>query len=107
VVGVAPSRGFGKTNGQTLHSTLYDSRESRLDLNCNGVIRVAYVRQVLRGRQTWVRIGEYCDGCSSFWPGARRESLRSIDRRRSKERAQALADDEAGYERRSDLEDLR
>ena len=101
-MGRALSRGFGKTKGQTLHSTLYDSRVSA---DCHGVIRAVYVRQLLHGRQTWIRVGEHCDACQSFWPGAKRKSLRSIDRRRGQERMQA-ADDLPGDERWSGLDDL-
>jgi len=73
-------RRFGEAKGQTLHSSMsFD----RWDDECDGVIRAAYVRQLIDGRQKWVRVGEHCDGCGSFWPGARRESVRSIDRRRA------------------------
>jgi hypothetical protein len=41
---------------------------SRRDEECSGVVRRAYVREQSTGRQRWVVIGEYCNGCKAFWP---------------------------------------
>ena len=38
------------------------------DESCSGLVRRAYVRQQGGGRQRWVVIGEFCDGCETFWP---------------------------------------
>jgi hypothetical protein len=72
--------------GQTRHSALYRDPERRDD-SCEGVIRAAYVRKLTEGQQRWVRVGEHCDGCGSFWPGAKRPSMRRVLSQESHERA--------------------
>ena len=60
--------------GQKPHNSQW--LRDRRDPSCSGAIGRAYRREQVEGRQRWVVIGEYCDGCETFWP------LKSLERRR-------------------------
>jgi len=48
----------------------------RRDPSCSGAVGRAYRREQRDGRQRWIVIGEYCDGCHTFWPLADIEGRR-------------------------------
>jgi len=56
--------------------------KERRDESCSGAVGRAYRREQVEGRQRWIVIGEYCDGCHTFWPlkalSGRRKPVRSI-----------------------------
>ena len=61
--------------GQKPHNSRY--LRDRRDDACEGAIGRAYRREQIEGRQRWIVIGEYCDGCHTFWP------LSALGRRRT------------------------
>ncbi len=65
---------FMARQGQKPHNSHW--LRDRRDESCSGAIGRAYRREQVEGRQRWIVIGEYCDGCETFWP------LKAIERRR-------------------------
>ena len=52
--------------GQLPHNSL--ALGDRRDEGCTGVVGRAYRREQTDGRQRWIVIGDFCNGCGTFWP---------------------------------------
>src|SRR5688500_2706602 len=84
--------------GQKAHSSRM--LRDRRDESCNGAIGRAYRREQVAGRQRWVVIGEYCDGCETFWPTSALPEKRRYEQIAASPKQQAARDQLArdGYD---------